>query len=90
MTASATANSGASATASSAYSPIQKESAGKALRRPASSCRKARKPVASAYADSALKLSMTMIPGLCSLISSPIRSETASRPRSLRMEPRSS
>ena len=90
MTESATANSGASAMASSAYSPIQNESAGKALRRPASSCRKPRNPVASAYAESALKLSMTMMPGLRSRISSPMRSETASRPPSLRMEPRSS
>ena len=90
MTVSATANSGASAMASSAYSPTQKQLVGKALRRPASSCRKRRKSLPAAYAESALKLSMTMMPGLRSLISSPMRSETASRPRSLRMPPRSS
>ena len=67
--ASATANSGPTAISSSAYSPIQNDEAGKAVRRPARSWRKRRNSAASAYAESALKLSMTMIPGRRSLSS---------------------
>ena len=83
MIPSATANSGAVRDSSSLYSPIQKDVAEKAVSSAARSWRKRRNSRASsANAASALKLSIAMIPGRCSLISALIRSVTAVRPPS--------
>jgi hypothetical protein len=91
MIASATANSGARASSSRAYSPIQKALTARAVSWPVRSMTKRRNSSASAaYVWSALKLSITTKPGRRSRRIARIWSSTAFRPLRWRVGPRSS
>ena len=81
MTASATANSGESVASPGSYSPTHNDDTAIAVSRPARSWRKRRKSASlAANVRSALKLSITMMPGRCCLIKASMRSETAASP----------